>query len=369
MKSFITLVPLCVALLSTASPLGNRALARKHTGVPLARRFILSSHLDAPAACAARHHVPTGENSTITIPDSTTTDNSTLPEPITAENTTVVDNSIVADAPVDANDTAPADNSTDADAVAKRYNAYEFHDFGDAWFDLCMNSGGDIFHDSDPCFTYGINGFSALLADADVCAQQENAEAMITFAKSRGVLNSVELIQVATAYRRLPRESVQIFGLYPSTPYCGRASIHPELRGIWNEQLEFVTIGLFGGPNYPIVRFGEEGSCPYGLSPDVTSCSCVSTFYSSKSAGNITDTSRTNSTTTEEDPTTDDAEPTDTAEPTDAAEPTDDAEPTASDVPVETGSDAAASSTRVAPVAEPTFSGGLSGDVNDPNGR
>ncbi|KAJ6597058.1 hypothetical protein DFH09DRAFT_1133512 [Mycena vulgaris] len=351
MRSLIAFVPLCLALLSSASPLGDRALFRKHTGAPLARRFILSSRFDAPAACAARLdptsdgvNATIADNSTITIPDAAP-DNSTLTTPAPGDNSTTV-----ADPPVDVNATTPADNST---AVAKRYGYY---DFEDAWFDLCMNSGGDIFDDSDPCFEYGINGFSALLADADVCAQQENADAMITFAKSRGVMNTADLIEVAVAYRRLARESVEIMGFYPSTPYCVQSPINLELRGVWNEQPEGVTFYLFGGPSYPIVTFGDDVSCPYGQTPDVTTCSCVGNFY-----GNTTDTSSTE---------TVEATPSDIPTSSDAAEPSstevvsDSAEP-----PVETSeaaTDDAASSTSAAPVAAATE---ISGDINDPNGR
>ncbi|KAJ7510045.1 hypothetical protein B0H11DRAFT_1173214 [Mycena galericulata] len=139
-----------------------------------------------------------------------------------------------------------------------------------------MNSGGDIFDDSDPCFNLGVNGYTALLADADVCAQQENADYMITFAKSRGVMNSADLIELAVAYRKLPRQSVQIMGFYPSTPYCSIAPINEELMGVCNEQPEGVTAGLYGGPNWPIMPFGDDGSCPYGQTPDVGTCSCLS---------------------------------------------------------------------------------------------
>jgi hypothetical protein len=194
-------------------------------------------------------------------------DNSTIP----ADNSTIpADNSTVPDSQGDP--ASAVDNSTTADntTATKRYSSYEFssfgsydsssfgsYDFQDVWFDLCSNSGGDIFGDSDPCFEYGLDGFSALFADSDVCDQQDAADAMILFAKSEGVQNSDDLINLALAYRRLPRESVELFGFYPSTPYCGRPSINTELSGIWNEQPEGVTIGLFGGPNYPIVPFGE----------------------------------------------------------------------------------------------------------------
>ncbi|KAJ7741594.1 hypothetical protein DFH07DRAFT_55854 [Mycena maculata] len=317
MRSLIVLVPLCAALLSTASPLGDRALFRKHAGAPLSRRFILSSRWDVPAACSAPPSDVT-DNSTIPIPDSmnvtgsTDCDNSTFTAPIATDNfSTVTYNSTLTYPPVDSNATVSADNSTltanstvadnstSADnstaTASKRYDSYEFEDydfegygFEDAWFHLCMNSGGDVMDDSDPCLTYGINGYSALLAEADVCAQQENADAMITFAKSHGVQNSAQLIQVAVAYRKLPRESVQIMGVYPSTPYCGTAPVNEELMGVCNEQPEGVTYGLYGGPSYPIVPFGNDGSCPYGQTPDVETCCCVSSFYPGSSSDSDT---------------------------------------------------------------------------------
>ncbi|KAJ6502383.1 hypothetical protein C8R45DRAFT_617960 [Mycena sanguinolenta] len=291
MKSIISLT-FCVtaALLSTASPLGDRrVLARKHTGAPLARRFVLASRLDAPAACAALPPSGPGNATTFQNPLNVTDsgipsipDNSTVTAPIAGDNSTVVDTpvdtnaTVIANATAIANATTPADNSTAT--VTRRYGSWNFDE---TWFDLCSNSGGDLSYlGGDPCFDYGIDGFSALCADADVCAQQAVADAMITFAKSEGVSNSADLIQVAVAYRRLPREAEEIFGFYPSTPYCHIASINTELNGIWNEQSEGVTVGLYGGPNYPIMPFGQDGSCPYGQFPDVTSCSCVSNFYS-----------------------------------------------------------------------------------------
>ncbi|KAJ6497022.1 hypothetical protein C8R47DRAFT_972555, partial [Mycena vitilis] len=147
-----------------------------------------------------------------------------------------------------------------------------------AWFDLCSNSGGNVFEDSDPCFDYGIDGFSALFADADECAAR-NRRRMITFAKSEGVTNSADLIQFAVSYRR---ESVQLFGFRPSTPYCGVRPFNTELNWIWNEQPEGVTIGLYGGPAsscrlvqvidpnihiLTLTRVFIDGSCPYGELP------------------------------------------------------------------------------------------------------
>ncbi|KAJ7087870.1 hypothetical protein C8R44DRAFT_29813 [Mycena epipterygia] len=374
MRSLIALVPFCAILLSSASPLGDRAVFRRHSGagVPLARRFILASRWDAPPACAAGISPPSvagnatvADNSTITPPnlsnvtDLTGSDNSTSTTP----NVTAT--------PVDANATTSA-NTTSADTTTasnttKRYGDY---DWEDAWFELCMDSCGDIY-DSDPCFDFTINGFSALSADANVCAQQETADGMISWAKSRGGRNTADLINVAQVYRQIARESVEIMGIYPSTPYCTTAPINSELMGICNEQPEGVTRGLYGGPNYPIVSFGDGASCPYGQTPDVTTCSCVGNFF----GGNVTDTSAANSTMT--DMTSDTVES--TAVLPASAVPTGSAASVvassvapsvvASSVAPSVAPSVVASSTAAAPVAAATNPGGISGDINDPNGR
>lgn len=306
MKSLIALVPLCLALLSQSTPLGDRAIARRHklTGVPLARGVALKSQFDAPASCASGIVPTSSDNTTITPPDAgnvtvtDTADNSTVTAP-TGDNSTVTDDSDDTDDSEDTDDSdAPADNSTDTKDKDKRsfslfqdfgglsshgLNDFDgldgfggFEEFGDSWLDLCLHSGGDIFSsESSPCIDFGFDGYTALLADADVCAQQEVAERMITFAKSSHVENSEELIHVALGYRRQARQVVEVFGFHPSTPYCHRRPIHSELFGVWNAQLEGVTLGLYGGPNYSIVRFGDDSSCPWGLSPDLDNCSCV----------------------------------------------------------------------------------------------
>lgn len=104
----------------------------------------------------------------------------------------------------------------------------------------------------------GFDGIDALLGNADPCAQQDNADAMITFAKSAGVTNTDELIANAIAYRQHPRNAIEILGVVPSTMYCQRAPENPELIGIVNGQLEGVDPGLFGSPSVPIVPFGTR---------------------------------------------------------------------------------------------------------------
>ncbi|KAJ7444931.1 hypothetical protein FB451DRAFT_74789 [Mycena latifolia] len=205
----------------------------------------------------------------------------------------------------------------------------------------------------------------ALFADADVCAQQETADAMISFAKS-AQFHTAELIEIAVAYRRLARESVEIMGFYPSTPYCTLSPINLELLGVWNEQPEGITVAYYGGPNYPIVPFGDDASCPYGQTPDVTTCSCVSNFYGSFGTGETIASSPTNTTVATYAIPSDAPDASSVAvEPSSSALASDSVEP-----PVETGVTIdAASSTSAAPDAAATNPGGISGDINDPNGR
>jgi hypothetical protein len=104
----------------------------------------------------------------------------------------------------------------------------------------------------------GINGINALLANADACAQQDNADAMVDFAKQPGINNEQALIGNAIAYRKHPRNALNINGVVPSTPFCQRAPRNPELNGIVNGQLDGVDPGLFGSPNTAIVAFGAR---------------------------------------------------------------------------------------------------------------
>lgn len=104
----------------------------------------------------------------------------------------------------------------------------------------------------------GLDGLNALLADADPCAQQDNADAMIAFANSAGVNNSDELIANAIAYRQHPRNAMNILGVVPSTVYCQKAPQSPELVGVVNAQLDGVDPGLFGSPSIPLMPFGAR---------------------------------------------------------------------------------------------------------------
>ncbi|RDX56512.1 hypothetical protein OH76DRAFT_1337142, partial [Lentinus brumalis] len=147
-------------------------------------------------------------------------------------------------------------------------------DVAQSWQDLCLVSGGDIFT-NEPCVTFaGVDGINALLGDADPCAQQDNADAMIDFAKSPGVTNADALIANAIAYRQHPRNAINVNGVVPATPYCQRAPRNAELQGIVNTQLDGVNAGIYGSVNIGLYAFGAVGTCPFGQNPDVSTCSC-----------------------------------------------------------------------------------------------
>ena len=80
---------------------------------------------------------------------------------------------------------------------------------------------------------------------------------MIDFAKSANVTNGDALIQNAIAYRQHPRNALNILGVVPSTPFCQRAPRNQELVGVVNVQLDGVNPGIFGGPTFGLVAFGD----------------------------------------------------------------------------------------------------------------
>ena len=129
-----------------------------------------------------------------------------------------------------------------------------------SWQTLCEQSGGNRNGaGGDPCVVLaGQNGISALLANADACAQQDNADAMVDFAKSPGVNNEQALIANAVSYRQHPRNALNIGGVTPSTLFCERAPRNNELSGVVNAQLQGVDPGLFGSPSTGIVAFGAR---------------------------------------------------------------------------------------------------------------
>ncbi|KZT40865.1 hypothetical protein SISSUDRAFT_1059913 [Sistotremastrum suecicum HHB10207 ss-3] len=141
-------------------------------------------------------------------------------------------------------------------AFGKRIAQSDLGDVAESWQKLCLESGGDI-QTNSPCVTLaGINGINSLLANADPCDQQKNADAMVKFAKSKGVKNKDALIANAKAYREHPRNALNIGGITPSTPFCQEEAEEPEIRGLVNKQLDGVDPGIFGGPKFDLVAFG-----------------------------------------------------------------------------------------------------------------
>ena len=147
--------------------------------------------------------------------------------------------------------------------LLKRIAQTDLVQVAQSWQTLCNASGGPPDPNNDPCVVLaGQNGISALLAGADACAQQDNADAMVDFAKLPGIKNEQALIANAIAYRKHPRNALNINGVVPSTLFCEKAPRNPELNGIVNCQLVGVDPGLFGSPNAAIVAFGaREWDC------------------------------------------------------------------------------------------------------------
>ena len=147
--------------------------------------------------------------------------------------------------------------------LLKRIAQTDLGQVAQSWQDLCVASGGPRGTDpnTDPCVQLaGVNGINALLANADACAQQNNADAMIDFAKQPGVNNEQALINNAIAYRKHPRNALNINGVVPSTLFCETAPRNPELQGVVNAQLQGVDPGLFGSPSTGVVAFGARKS-------------------------------------------------------------------------------------------------------------
>ena len=103
------------------------------------------------------------------------------------------------------------------------------------------------------------NGVKALQADADVCVQQENADAMVDFAKLPGVNNMQALISNAIAYRHYPRNVEVVDGVTPKTLFCNNSPRNfEELASVFNAQLPGTAAGLFGSPTTGLVAFGAR---------------------------------------------------------------------------------------------------------------
>jgi len=386
--------PLFFAFLAAATPLGDRVLVQRHGKAPLTRRVLLQSVPDAPAACAAL--AANGTSSPDLTNSTTSLFNSTLPDSNTTD--------------VNVNSTS-TDNSTDSTPVVlsarfnwkalrrvntnrKRIAQGDLPAVAVTWQNLCLISGGDIFT-AEPCVNLaGNGGLNALLADADPCDQQDIADAMIAYAKSPGVSNTDDLIANAIAYRKHPRNALNVLGVIPSTPYCQRAAKSPELDGVVNAQLDGVDPGIFGGPKISLMPFGANGTCPFGLTPDVATCTCLNGTLSDATGANSTSTDTTDaptstdtsdaatstdtSTDTSSDSTatdngtsdsTDDStsDNTDNTDNTDNSQTNTDAPPAATDAPLPEVSAVVA---RPPPTSGPNFQpDDISGNVNDPNGR
>ncbi|KAI0707601.1 hypothetical protein C8Q76DRAFT_815666 [Earliella scabrosa] len=201
----------------------SACLALPSIGIPIPSTSVLTSSIpsitDSSTLPTDSLSLPS-ESSSVSV-DSSTAVNATATE-------TAVDSSAVANATVTSTvseSTAPA-LPTDGAAnvtLTRRIAQEDLPDVAQSWQDLCLVSGGDIIT-NDPCVQLaGIDGINALLADADPCAQQDNADAMIDFAKSPGVTNADALIANAIAYRQHARNAYNINGVVPATPYL----LHP----------------------------------------------------------------------------------------------------------------------------------------------
>jgi hypothetical protein len=69
---------------------------------------------------------------------------------------------------------------------------------------------------------------------------------------SPGIKDGQALIDNAIAYRKHLRNTLNIDGVVPSTPFCEKAPRNLELEG--------VDPGLFGSPNTGVVAFGARNS-------------------------------------------------------------------------------------------------------------
>jgi len=230
-SSIIFFTPLLVALLASAAPLEQKrgpvvALTRS----PVHKTAIETRAAKAPAACEAKKR--------------------------------------------SLNDGSHRRSRVRAVSLAKRIAQSDLPAVAQSWQDLCLKSGGDL-TTNDPCVTLaGDKGIAGLLANSAPCAQQDNADAMVTFAKSKGVTNKEALIANAVAYREHPRNALNINGVTPSTVFCDKAPENEELAGKVNKQLNGVDPGLFGAPNIAFFAFGGPGSCPFGETADVDTCTC-----------------------------------------------------------------------------------------------
>ncbi|KAJ8472716.1 hypothetical protein ONZ45_g16550 [Pleurotus djamor] len=305
---------LCTLLLGAAQAAHPPYLTARH-------RSIIVARADSPPACASKQAAANstappvvGTNTTEVVPDDaipsaavnntsfnfTATDTFPLPSAtsLASDNSTDFLNATgtalafptatpATNASVNTTDPLDPSSADPSTALRKRIAQFDLPDVAAAWQELCLISGADnVFTptgEDSPCVKLaGFDGINALLANSDPCAQQDNADSMIDFAKSANIRNKSALISFAITYRKHPRNALNILGTVPSTPYCQRAPRNAELNGVVNEQLDGVDPGVFGGPNSPVVAFGAPGTCPFGTTPDVSTCSCI--------PSNVTDT-------------------------------------------------------------------------------
>jgi LysM repeat protein len=220
--------------------------------------------------------LPSSSNSTVTSSSNSTDTSSSNSTDTSSTDTPTSDNSTASGPAVSPPAcAAKASKRSFSMTIAKRIAQADLPAVAQSWQDLCLASGGDV-QTNDPCVQLaGIDGINGLLAGSDPCLQQDNADAMIDFANSAGITNKDALIANAVAYRKHPRNALDIGGgLIPSSPFCQKAPKNQELVGIVNGQLDGVNPGLFGGPKFPVVAFGNPASCPFGQTPDVDTCTC-----------------------------------------------------------------------------------------------
>ncbi|KAF7294752.1 hypothetical protein MIND_01012600 [Mycena indigotica] len=350
MQLLLASVPLALALLSSAVPLGSGAV----------RRHAMASNFDIPSSCSSSGSI-SSQPISISDPGLASVDNSTVIA--SSDNSTISD----ADLPSDDPDSDLLDSSSTVSANITRRWGYS--DLQEYWWGLCSNLGSSLY---DDCINLGFDSFDALSAEADVCDQQSVSDRMISWAKSSGCDNWQDFVDAAVSYRQLPRESVMLYGFYPSTPYCNSQPTNIEIYGIWNQQAEGVTPGLYGGPNYPITPFGDDASCPFGRSPNLRTCECVSSFYSTDLrnlpgapntilGSDSEQATATISADTSEETATESASTTDAAD----SEATDAASSDDSDDSTDSSDDLSATDS----AADATATTEIDGDVNDPNGR
>ncbi|KAF8586542.1 hypothetical protein K439DRAFT_944356 [Ramaria rubella] len=160
--------------------------------------------------------------------------------------------------------------------LSRRIAQSDLPSIAQQWQDLCQASGGDI-TTGDPCVQLaGVRGINALLANGGVCDQLNVADDMFDFANSAGVNNADALKNyITTVYAVHPRNALALAGdITPSTPFCQTPPKNSELAGLNHGQLDGVNPGLFGGPSFTVVAFGDPVSCPLGKTPDVSTCTC-----------------------------------------------------------------------------------------------